>query len=126
VRDWLDVADVRYSAQVSFIGHSGFARKFDFLIPEVEGRSGAGREDHQQPRPAGANSVIMDWLDTREVRPESSWLYAFINDNHRDVSSGVVTRSPATRSGPSPGAIDKPPLRSWPPSRSLLRRLACP
>ena len=90
VRDWLDVSDVRYSAQVSFIGHSGFARKFDFLIPKSKAAPERVVKTINNPVRQAADSIIMDWLDTREVRPETSRLYAFINDNHRDVSSGVV------------------------------------
>ena len=90
VRDWLDASEVRYSAQVSFIGHSGFARKFDFLIPKSKAAPERVVKTINNPVRQSADSIIMDWLDTREVRPESSQLYAFINDNHRDVSSGVI------------------------------------
>jgi hypothetical protein len=90
VRAWLDLSEVRYSAQVSFIGHSGFARKFDFLIPKSKAAPERVVKTINNPVRHSADSVIMDWLDTKDVRPESSKLYALINDNNREVSSTVV------------------------------------
>ena len=90
VRGWLEERDVRFSPLVSFIGRSGFARKFDFLIPKSRAAPERVVKTINNPTKQAADSVIMDWLDTREVRPDSSRLYAFINDNHREVSSNVV------------------------------------
>lgn len=90
VRAWLDLSDVRYSENVSFIGRSGFARKFDFLIPKSRVAPERVIKTINNPVRHAADSIILDWLDTREARPEESQLYAFVNDNERDVSSNVV------------------------------------
>lgn len=90
VRAWLDISNIRYSEQISFIGKSGFARKFDFLIS----KSGSAPErlikSINNPVKNSADAIIMDWLDTREQRPENSKAYAFVNDNDRNVSSSVT------------------------------------
>ena len=39
---------------------------------------------------SAADSVIIDWIDTREVRPDQLKLYAFVNDNEREVSGAVI------------------------------------
>ncbi len=90
VRAWLDQGDVRYSEGVSFMGRSGFARRFDFLIPKSRQAPERVIKAINNPVKGAADSVIMDWLDTREVRPEDSRLYAVVNDNEREVSSTVV------------------------------------
>lgn len=90
VKNWLDISNIRYSEQISFIGKSGFARKFDFLIT----KSGIAPEriikTINHPVKNSTDAIIMDWLDTREQRPENSQAYAFVNDSNQAVSSGVT------------------------------------
>lgn len=90
VRAWLDLSDVRYSENISFIGRSGFARKFDFLIPKSRTSPERVIKTINNPARHAADAIILDWLDTREARPEHSKLYAFVNDNEREVSSNVI------------------------------------
>jgi len=90
VRSWLDISDVRYSEGVSFVGRSGFARRFDFLIPKSKEAPERVIKAINNPVKSAADSVIMDWLDTREVRPDQLKLYAFVNDNEREVSGAVI------------------------------------
>lgn len=90
VRSWLDQSDVRYSEGVSFVGRSGFARRFDFLIPKSRLAPERVIKAINNPMRNAADSVIMDWLDTREVRPDQLKLYAFVNDNEREVSGAVI------------------------------------
>lgn len=90
VRAWLDLFDVRYAENVSFIGRSGFARKFDFLIPKSRQAPERVIKTINNPVRHAADSIIMDWIDTKEVRPDDSRLYAFVNDNDRNVSSTVI------------------------------------
>ena len=70
VREWLDVAEVRYSENVSFIGRSGFARRFDFLIPKSRQAPERIIKTINNPVRHAADSIIMDWVDTKEFRPE--------------------------------------------------------
>jgi hypothetical protein len=37
-----------------------------------------------------ADAIIMDWIDTKDARPDESRLYAFVNDNAREVSTAVL------------------------------------
>ena len=90
VRNWLNASDIRYSEGVSFIGKSGFTRKFDFVIPKSRSAPERIIKTINNPVKNSADSIIMDWLDTREQRPDKSLAYAFINDNERQVSSGVT------------------------------------
>ena len=90
VRNWLDLSDIRYSEQISFIGHSGYARKFDFLIPKSSQASERIIKTINNPVRNSADSIIMDWIDTRDTRPAASKAYAFINDNEREVPSGII------------------------------------
>lgn len=90
VRSWLDISNVRYSEQISFIGKSGFARKFEFLISKSASAPERIIKTINNPVKNSADSIIMDWLDTRDQRPENSKTYAFVNDNDRNVSSSVT------------------------------------
>jgi hypothetical protein len=90
VRTWLDLSDIRYSEQVSFIGQSTFARKFDFLIPKSPKAPERIIKAINNPIRNSADSIIMDWIDTKDTRPAASKAYAFINDKERDVSSGII------------------------------------
>lgn len=90
VRNWLDASDVRYSEQISFIGRSGYARKFDFLITKSSKAPERILKTINNPVRNSADSIIIDWVDTKEVRPENSKAYAVINDNERAVSSNVL------------------------------------
>ena len=90
VRNWLDISDIRYSENISFIGKSGYARKFDFLITKSSDAPERIIRTVNNPRRNSIDSIIMDWLDTKEIRPENSKAYAVINDNEREISSGVL------------------------------------
>lgn len=90
VRDWLNLSDIRYSEHISFIGRSGYARKFDFLITKSSKAPERIIKTINNPVRNSADSIIVDWVDTKEVRLENSKAYAFINDCERNVSSNVL------------------------------------
>lgn len=90
VRGWLDTSEIRYSEQISFIGRSGYARKFDFLITKSARAPERIIKTINNPVRHSADAIIVDWVDTKDVRPENSQAYAFINDNERNVSSNVL------------------------------------
>ena len=90
VRDWLNLSDIRYSEHISFIGRSGYARKFDFLITKSSKAPERIIKTINNPVRNSADSIIVDWVDTKEVRLENSKAYAFINDYERNVSSNVL------------------------------------
>lgn len=90
VRDWLNASDIRYSEHVSFIGRSGYARKFEFLITKSSKAPERIVKTLNNPVRNSADSIIVDWVDTKETRPENSKAYAFINDRERNVSSNLI------------------------------------
>lgn len=90
VRDWLNLSNIRYSEHISFIGRSGYARKFDFLITKSSKAPERIIKTINNPIRNSADSIIVDWVDTKEIRLENFKAYAFINDHERNVSSNVL------------------------------------
>lgn len=89
VRSWLEQEDIRYSERVSFIGHSGFNRNFDFLIPKSKQQPERIIKLINRPDRNNADALVMSWLDTKDVRPVGSRAFAFINDNERKVQNDI-------------------------------------
>ena len=91
VRNWMDESSIRYSQNVSFYGKSGYTRNFDFLISKSKDAPERIVKTINNPTTRNsADSIIIDWLDTKETRPEESKAYAFVNDNDRKVSGNVM------------------------------------
>ncbi len=90
VRGWLDISQIRYSTHISFIGKSGYPRKFDFLITKSFESPERIIKTINNPTRNSVDSIIVDWVDTKDVRPEDSKAYAFINDSGRDISSNAL------------------------------------
>lgn len=80
VKQWLEDSKIRYSERVSFTGLSNYTRSFDFLIPKSSKQPERLIKTINNPIKNSADSIIMDWLDTKDMRPQESKLYAFIND----------------------------------------------
>lgn len=89
VRAWLDQEDIRYSERVSFMGHSGYSRLFDFLIPKSRTQPERIIKLINRPDRTNADSLVMSWLDTKDERPAGSVAFAFVNDNERRVPNDV-------------------------------------
>jgi hypothetical protein len=87
---WLDAKDIRYTPKVKFTGTSGYDHLFDFVIPKS--RMQPERILHAINRPTRdtAESFILAWVDTRQVRSDGSKAYAVLNDFEQPVSSGVL------------------------------------
>ena len=90
VRDWLDTSDIRYSENVSFTGISGYLRRFDFLIPKSQAAPERMIQLINDPTKNNTDTVIMDWLDTKGVRPPESKAYVLINDDEKSISSNIL------------------------------------
>ena len=90
VESWLDLSEVRYTPRVKFTGKTGFDHMFDFVIPKSRIQPERILRAINNPNRNTAQNLIMAWLDTREVRPENSVSYAFLNDNERTISSAVT------------------------------------
>ena len=91
IRSWLEKADIRYSERVSFAGISGYIRSFDFLISKSKNAPERIIKAVNHPDKNRIDSVIMDWLDTKDARPGEAVAYAFLNDSALNVSDTVRT-----------------------------------
>ncbi|MBM3473767.1 MAG: DUF1829 domain-containing protein [Armatimonadetes bacterium] len=91
VVEWLDAHEIRYSPGVHFTGKSGYDHKFDFLIPKSRRAPERVLQTVNRPSKDTAQSAIMKWVDTREVRPADSRAYVLLNDSQAPVPPSVVT-----------------------------------
>lgn len=90
VKNWLEINEIRYSPEVSFIGRSGFNRRFEFIIPKSSRAPERIIKTINNPNKDSADNVLMDWEDTKSVRPEESKFYVFMNDNDKNVNSSIM------------------------------------
>jgi Domain of unknown function DUF1828./Domain of unknown function DUF1829. len=91
VKSWLDLSDIRSTENVIFKGKSGFDRKFDFVIPKSKVASERILKVVNNFNKNSADLFIMDWLDTKDIRPEKANAYIFANDNEGNLSSNVIS-----------------------------------
>lgn len=85
VQMWLDSSEIRYLERVPFIGHSGYTRHFDFVIPKSKYAPERIIQTVNNPSKNKAEDIVFSWLDTKETRPDNAKAYAFVNDNDREV-----------------------------------------
>lgn len=90
VKNWLDLSEIRYTERVTFVGKSGYSRLFDFVVPKSKKAPERIIKTINNPKKSSADSIVLDWLDTRETRANNSKAYAFINDYDREVSNSVI------------------------------------
>ena len=89
VRNWLDDSEIRYSENIPFIGVSHYARRFDFLIPKSKNAPERMIQLINNPTKNNADTVIMDWVDTKETRHSDAIAYALINDEENKIPQNV-------------------------------------
>lgn len=77
---WLDENDVRYTPKVKFTGVSGYDYVFDFVIPKSRQQPERIVQAVNKPTRQAAQSLILEWTETRQVRPPDSRAYAVLND----------------------------------------------
>lgn len=92
VATWFDLQEIRYTPKVKFTGRSGYDHLFDFVIPGSRAAQQPERivQAVNRPNRETATTVAFAWFDTREVRPENSRAYAFLNDSDQPISSAVT------------------------------------
>lgn len=90
VVSWLDLLDIRYSPKVSFKGKTGYDHLFDFVIPKSRRQPERVIQTINRPNRDTAQSVVLAWIDTKDVRPPESRAYALLNDSEHSVVQGVV------------------------------------
>lgn len=87
---WLDVNEVRYTPKVKFTGKTGYDYLFDFVIPKSRQQPEWIVQTINRPGRDTAQSVVMSWIDTKEVRPPQARAYALLNDAEQPVSPTVL------------------------------------
>lgn len=87
---WLDVQDVRYTPKVKFTGKTGYDHLFDFVIPKSRRQPERIVQTINRPSRDTAQSVVLAWIDTKEIRSPESRAYALLNDAEQGVSPAVV------------------------------------
>lgn len=90
VEVWLRASRVRFIQNVPFVGKSGYQQNFDFVIPEFSSHPERIIRAITNPNRAAASNFVLAWIDTIETRPQNSMAIAFLNDNERPVSGGVI------------------------------------
>ena len=86
---WLDAHDIRYTPNVKFTGISGYDYVFDFVIPKSRHQPERIVQAVNKPTRQAAQSLILEWTETRQVRPPAAKAYALLNDQE-PVSSDVI------------------------------------
>ena len=87
---WLDVYEIRYTPKVKFTGKTGYDHLFDFVIPKSRQHPERIIQTINRPNRDTAQSVVLSWIDTKEVRSADSRAYALVNDSEQPVSPSVL------------------------------------
>lgn len=90
VRNFLDQHDIRYSPRIKITGRTGYDHAIDFLIPKSRTRPERIVQAINAPNKNTITSYLFVLDDTREARGDESEAYAFLNDQHRGISSDVM------------------------------------
>ncbi len=86
---WLNAEDIRYTERVKFTGKSGYDHLFDFVIPKSRSQPERVLQAVSRANKESAERLMFDWLDTKDVRPPDSKMYAILNDGDQSVPQGV-------------------------------------
>lgn len=89
VTDWFEQNDIRYSANIKLAGKTLYDHHFDFVIPKSRTQPERIVQTINRPSRDVALATAFKWVDTREVRPPGSLLYAMLNDQEHVVSQAV-------------------------------------
>ncbi|WP_428070688.1 DUF1829 domain-containing protein [Candidatus Avelusimicrobium alvi] len=90
VKNWLDMSDIRSTENVIFKGKSGFDRKFDFVIPKSKNANERILKVVNNFNKNSADLFIVEWLDTKDIRPNKANAYILANDNEEELSPQVI------------------------------------
>jgi len=90
VSEWLNLRDVRFTPRVKFTGKTGYDHLFDFVIPASRHAPERSVQASNRPSRDSAQSAVLSWIDTKEVRSPSSRAYAMLNDSEHETSIAVL------------------------------------
>ena len=87
---WLELSTIRYTPKVKFTGKSGYDHLFDFVIPKSTTAPERIMRAISRPSRDTAQAMAFSWIDTKEVRPSDSRVYAILNDVDHPISESVL------------------------------------
>jgi hypothetical protein len=90
VKEWINHNDIRYTENAIFKGKSGFDRKFDFVIPKSKTSSERLVKVINELNKTTTDLFIIDWLDTKDIRPEQSKAFLVANDINKVLPSSSL------------------------------------
>ena len=82
---WLDANDIRHTPKVKFTGTTGYDHLFDLVIPKSRQQPERIIQTINRPNRATAQTVVLAWVDTKEIRTPESRAYALLNDSAQTV-----------------------------------------
>ncbi len=91
VKEFLDINNVRYMPDISFVGKSGLTTNYDFAIPKSPNAPERIIKVANNLDTSLAGNITFLWNDTKEARKESSSLYVFIQDSDKKINKSAIT-----------------------------------
>ncbi len=90
VTSWLDLHAIRYTPRVKFAGKTGYDHVFDFVIPKSRAYPERIVQAINVPKKSNIQNLVLQWFDTRDVRPPDSRMFAFLNDAEAKITSSLL------------------------------------
>ncbi len=87
---WLDLHEIRYTPKVKFTGKTGYDHLFHFVVPKSKRQPERIIQTINRPNRETAQTLVLSWIDTKEVRSADSRAYAILNDSEHTLSPDVV------------------------------------
>ncbi|PYS15431.1 MAG: hypothetical protein DMG15_05030 [Acidobacteria bacterium] len=87
---WLDLHEIRYTPKVKFTGKTGYDHLFHFVIPKSKRQPERIIQTINRPSRETAQTLVLSWIDTKEVRSVDSRAFALLNDSEHPTSPDVV------------------------------------
>lgn len=91
VEQYLVQHQIRFSEQIDITGKSGFAHKYEFVIPRSQSKPERLIRAINNPNIDRAKTVLFAWSETKGIRRPGTMLYAFLNDVQKPVSTDVIS-----------------------------------
>jgi hypothetical protein len=90
VTAWIERNEIRFVANIKLTGATGYDHVFDFVIPKTRSYPDRFIRAINKPSRETAESFAWAWVDTKEVRPEST-AFAILNDIDSSVSPTITS-----------------------------------
>jgi Domain of unknown function DUF1828/Domain of unknown function DUF1829 len=80
VEKWLLLSEIKFSPRVKLLGNSGYEHLFNFVTSEGIGKPKKFIQAFSKPNRTVAEKFAFSWIDTKDLRENTSKAYAIIND----------------------------------------------